>query len=1090
MNQKPLIYRLQSILAIFLIASLYANTQQVVLADDREPQAQKGKAQAKPNTKSTITAAEAAAKRKTIGDLLSQADRGAGLRAMQKKSLELPIAPGSETPQKNVNFNNLNQVKPPRTSSFLKKNMDDNEKLERITDQQIGELFKLTQKYKNSPQRGELWLRLAELYVEKASVIDYRKQNEYDQKLKDYQSGKTKIKPRLDLSDARDYNKKAIQLYEWFVNDFPKDEKIDQALYFLGYNYYELGDLKKGTTYYTRLSKEYPKSYYVIEANFALAEFHFENEQWQEAKKYYLEVLRIKKHHLYSFSLYKYAWTLFRVGQTQDALKAMEILVRQGQKENYEAQSGKKNFNKSRLESEGLRDIVVFYSEVGEAEKAPNYFKALATKDYMSYLEKLAYLYGDKGNKDSAKTIFNYMIATAPTAPKAFDYKYQIVQMYTDAKKSKEFREELLTWVRNYGVSGAWYQTNKDNAELIDSSNKLREGTLRNYILQQHQTAQNSRAPFSQQLAYEGYKIYIAEFPTAPTTGDMHFYFGELLYDMNKFDEASHEYKWVVDNAKESKFYGKASENIVLALEKDLPSDQVVQERVGKTLEPVKMDTKVDLFISTGIWYANKFPTSEKTPEIKFRIGRLMYQHNQFDQAIPYLKDITKNHSGTKFAEYSANILLDIYNLKKDFAGLEKTAQELLAIPQIANSKTGQEIKDVLEKASFKRGQDLEQSKDFQGSAVQYESFAKQNPTSPLAITALFNAAINFERAGMNINAMNAHATVIKSNDKNAEKMKPKSRQIVAKLYQDAGMLDEAAHAFKNVAIEAGKDPVAASYFYNAAILFEAVGNNSEAIKNYEKFHDLNKKSDRIEAFFAVAQIHRKAGALSLAIVRYKDYVMSGGNSKDKIVESCYWVYELSTQLNRRKDAGEWKDKTLNFQKKFAPNKKGTGAIYAAKIKLLEGLQNYEEFKAIRIPANPQKQQAAVQNKIAAITKLNNQLTEIVKFDSPEEIVAALSIAGQANLLMGESLLNAPLPAGFTAEETKQYKAGIEKIAEPFMSKGKDSLRAAVSRGQELDAYSSYYHKARELILKTDAKAYYNGGEISSDSKQMSWIDL
>ena len=152
--------------------------------------------------------------------------------------------------------------------------------------------------------------------------------------------------------------------------------------------------------------------------------------------------------------------------------------------------------------------------------------------------------------------------------------------------------------------------------------------------------------------------------------------------------------------------------------------------------------------------------------------------------------------------------------------------------------------------------------------------------------------------------------------------------------------------------------------------------------------------------------------------------------------------------------------------------------------------QNYEEFKAIKIPANPQKQQAAVQNKIAAITKLNNQLTEIVKFDSPEEIVAALSIAGQANLLMGESLLNAPLPAGLTAEETKQYKAGIEKIAEPFMSKGKDSLRAAVSRGQELDAYTSYYHKARELILRTDAKAFYNGGEISSDSKQMSWIDL
>jgi hypothetical protein len=185
-------------------------------ADDTTPPKHKT-AKAKKTSKKDVKSQNA--KKKTVGELLKQADRGAQVQLAPKKQVALPTfnekivqAPHHATTQAD-----LAQVKPPRTSSFMEEGSDDKAKLEKITDQQIQELFKLTQKFKDSPRRGELWLRLAELYVEKAGIIDFRKQNDYDAKLKDFLEGKTKVKPHLDLADAREYNRKAIQLYEWFV---------------------------------------------------------------------------------------------------------------------------------------------------------------------------------------------------------------------------------------------------------------------------------------------------------------------------------------------------------------------------------------------------------------------------------------------------------------------------------------------------------------------------------------------------------------------------------------------------------------------------------------------------------------------------------------------------------------------------------------------------------------------------------------------------------------------------------------------------------------------------------------------------------
>jgi len=216
-------------------------------------------------------------KRAETQDATAQAVSNNSSIGLKHEAFALPQSEKLLTPK--VMPRNMQVVRPPRNSEFYEGSTKEVE-YEKLLDKEISDLFQLSQRYRQSKNRGEIWLRLAERYKEKSKLIEFRKQAEYDKELKQYAEQKTKIRPRLDLRVAHDYNLKAIELYEWFIKDFPKDPKIDQALFFLGYHSFEVGRAQIGEGYYKRLVREYPDSDYVVESNFALGEYNFDNEAW------------------------------------------------------------------------------------------------------------------------------------------------------------------------------------------------------------------------------------------------------------------------------------------------------------------------------------------------------------------------------------------------------------------------------------------------------------------------------------------------------------------------------------------------------------------------------------------------------------------------------------------------------------------------------------------------------------------------------------------------------------------------------------------------------------------------------------------
>jgi TolA-binding protein len=83
----------------------------------------------------------------------------------------------------------------------------------------------------------------------------------------------------------------------------------------LGYNNFEIGNLKKGVRYYKDLTNRFPKSVYVSESHFALGEYYFEKEQWKKALPEYMKVVQRRKSRLFTFALYKASWCHYRMGK-------------------------------------------------------------------------------------------------------------------------------------------------------------------------------------------------------------------------------------------------------------------------------------------------------------------------------------------------------------------------------------------------------------------------------------------------------------------------------------------------------------------------------------------------------------------------------------------------------------------------------------------------------------------------------------------------------------------------------------------------------------------------------------------------------
>ena len=1007
-----------------------------------------------------------------------------------RQRLALPTS-GRSTAVPAVDRVDLQAVKPPRSGDFYGAGDSKEAAYEGLVDQEIAQLYTLSKRYEKSKTRGELWLRLAEQYVEKARLVGFRSQAEYDLKARAFLERKTRVKPKLDVRLQRDYNRKAVELYQWFVREFPEDKKIDQALFFLGYNWFELGDTKKGEAYYLQLTQRFPGSSYVVESYFALGEYDFENERWQEGLDNYTKVIARKNARLNTLALYKAAWCLFRVSRVPTALKMLERVVKLGAAaaDSNDGSNNRKAVNKLRLSSEALKDYVPFYAETGEYANARSEFLRVSGSEAQAnkMLERLAYTYADRTNRMAANLLFKQLIASNPTAEKAASYQYQIALTFQTSDQ-RQYRHELEAWLENFGPESFWAKENVKNPKSVADMAKLQETTARNFVLQLHQTAQNSHAPFSQQQAAAGYSLYAKYLPSSPKTVEMTFFHAELLFDMEKYEDAARLYGWVAEHEPKGPYGEKATLNAMLALEKELPSQQAIEERRGKSLEPVALDPASERFEKAVTRYRTEHPHDAKASDAERRLGVLYYQYNQFDKAMDMFERIIHEHPKSANAEIAGNLILDMYKLKGDVGGLVVRGEKFLRDPQIARTPFGQQVKAMMEKASYLNAERLAEAKDYSKSAAEFQHFSENHRASELAEVARYKAAANYEKAGDVASSIHMHGAVLAAPSENpkTKAIQNDSRNDLARLYGQTAQLEAAAKQYQSYAAANPKDQKAINAYYNAGVLFDALGESEAAIRNYELYHAKSLKQDRTEVVFFEAEIQRKGNEFPAAARLYERYLNEGGRLPERIVQSRFWVATIADRAGQASKAHLWYLKTLEG---FKAGKHGVRFAAEARFRLAH--ETLAQIEGLRFRSSEKQQAQAVQQGEALRKSYVEEMKAVIRFDHAPFIVAALASTGQMFEYLATAYSNVPTPPGYSAEDAKKLADLALGRAKGFRNEAKASYKAAFDKGLELESYGEWTKFARAGLARYDAAAAGSDGqEVTAASNSPDWMGM
>jgi TolA-binding protein len=197
------------------------------------------------------------------------------------------------------------------------------------------------------------------------------------------------------------------------------------------------------------------------------------------------------------------------------------------------------------------------------------------------------------------------------------------------------------------------------------------------------------------------------------------------------------------------------------------------------------MRTTAVFFCLLAFIFVQPAPAAEEQPALSlYRQGKAHYDNDRFDQALAAFDRVVTSYPENPVAEYAANLSLDILNIKKDYAGLEKLARRYAADKRLMKHASLREvIEKLLPQIAYKHAQELFKAKKYPEAGEAFLKVAAEYPKSVIADGALYNAALSYEKARIKARAQEIHRRLIREHPKSP--LARRSKEILKKFKEE-----------------------------------------------------------------------------------------------------------------------------------------------------------------------------------------------------------------------------------------------------------------------------------------------------------------
>ncbi|MCH8504988.1 MAG: tetratricopeptide repeat protein [Ectothiorhodospiraceae bacterium] len=368
--------------------------------------------------------------------------------------------------------------------------------------------------------RGEVLRRLADLRLER-------------------------LEAALADNPERDYGVelgRTIALYETRLQTYPDHPRNDQVLYQLSRAYDHDRQAEAALDALTRLAADYPGSALYAESQFRRGETLFAGRDYAAAGGAYGAVLaQGQDSGFYAQALYKRGWALFRQERFEHSIDVFLTLI------DHEGGAARlrdpavAEAERERIE-DSLRAISLGFSHLGGPAAVSDYFRRHGHRpdEDLVYAE-LAERYLEQDRYSDAATSYGEFVTAHPLGDQAPRLQLQVIESFRQGGFSGEMLVAKRRYAELFDLAGPYWQQRQpgDSPATVEAL----EHNITVLAQHAHASFQQDSKPADLGQAEYWYQRYLANFPDAARSQEMHFLYAELLFEATRFSDAAHAYE-------------------------------------------------------------------------------------------------------------------------------------------------------------------------------------------------------------------------------------------------------------------------------------------------------------------------------------------------------------------------------------------------------------------------------------------------------------------------------------------------------------------------------------------------------------------
>jgi tetratricopeptide (TPR) repeat protein len=816
----------------------------------------------------------------------------------------------------------------------------------------------------------KVMMRLAELYYEQAQDDFQTQMQEFDRQYALFERGEAleaPAEPKKNLTAP-------LNLYASVVEKFPQGELVDDAFYNIGFLLEEIGSPDSALAYYSKILKEFPETPLLPDVYMRIAEYYF-NPPVNEivtAISYYQKVLPYRDSPRYDEALYRLGWSHYRINEYSKAISYFTLLVDDvGRSQQYDPLQ---KYTNPSLVDESVEYIGLSFLESGGPEAAARYFREIGGREYgAGVFKRMGDAYMDeKEDYIHALDAYNLLLQIYPDNPIAPTVQNRIVQAY------RRLENEPLAYLARdllftkYRENSDWWNKNTDT-RVRKTAYSLTESAMRdNVSVLQNRAQETGQEDLYRQSVVES-RRYLAAFPGDSTAPLIHWNMALTLdTKLRRITEAYQEYLKISNSYWDSKYQRFAAENAV-ALARDAAMSAVaaaeqkaseeqpitisdLKKQAGEQasrafsfrermqLQPTELSANEKRLAEAYDNYIKLFPHGQETTVFLANAGALYYRHHQFKEALKYFNTLLRHFPGSEEVGQARFAIMESYFGKADFRSSEIVARRI--VYSDASEEIQSKARRRLAESIYLSAEMLAEQNKHIEAGDEYRRMVKEVPRSSFADLALFNAALEYDKASDYMRAIETYNFLLASHPNSGYVLDAQNN--LAFDYVELNDYHNAALIYERIAAIHPDADKARDALYNSSLYFAKSQDWPSAIKINNLFIQRFPNDDVADDLsYEIAGFHEKQGEPEKAQDAYQTFVDSYPTSP-RIVEAFFRRGSYYKERGDSRNAIIEYEKALVHSREFEKGGLDRNDYFASETEFALAETKFEDYEQIR----------------------------------------------------------------------------------------------------------------------------------------------